>query len=477
MDFSKDETKAISSKCLSLIARTIKILNRIDESNFPTLTTKDAVSLLQKALKWLENPSNLESIDPVVLYNRLFAMQKFVEIVEDSSSDRISWPLVSYCDDIWKKLFPGGESKIFYSITSQHNYFISPYSDGLAIAMNGLMPLSEIKNITDNNIYCLQLASTEDANLQLYANIGHEFGHAIFYNREKELIQSLDSNFTNLMHNISSDVSSKDAANAVRIMIRILYVINKIATELFCDLVGIRLMGPAFFLSFYELSWGQDNSVWNIMLSPDNNMISAYPSFHFRLDCLFTFGDIDNFCNDAKKDFTTEKCLSSDVLAGCLMTIPRDHTSDKIAVYPRDDQYGPTIESTLTKHLTDIKKALIAFLKEADKLMFSWYPNVIISKLDTAGIAKLLLRLNHDIPPNIIPDTSLLGIPASFQAVLNASALYRINLLVNKEGKNVSDLAHCMGKLERLTAKSFEVTYIQQKYIEWENNRRGGNSK
>jgi len=362
MDFSKDETKAISSKCLSLIARTKKILNRIDESNFPTIYTKDALSLLLEVLKWLENPSNLESIDPAVLYNRLFAMQKFIEIVDDSSSDRISWPLVSYCDDIWKKLFPIGESKIFYSLTSEHNYLMSLFSTSLARVLNGLMPISEINKLIDNNIYCLQLASTEDANLQLYANIGHEFGHAIFYNREKELMQSLDSNFANLMTNINSILSSKEGSQVVRIMTRILFILRKIAMELFCDLVGIRLMGPAFFLSFYELSWGQDNSIWNVTLSPDNNQISAYPSFHFRLDCLFNFGDINNFCTNAKKDFVAEKCLLADVLPDYLRTIPKDHTSDKIIISPRADQYGSIIENVLTSHLNDIKEAFISYL-------------------------------------------------------------------------------------------------------------------
>ncbi len=477
MDFSKDETRAISSKCLSLIARTKKILNRIDESNFPTIYTKNAVNLLLEVLNWLENPSNLKSIDPAVLYNRLFAMQKFIEIVDDSSSDHISWPLVSYCDDIWQKLFPGDESKIFYSLTSEHNYLMSPFSIGLARVLNGLMPYSEISKLIDNNIYCLQLASAEDANLQLYANIGHEYGHAIFYNREKELMQSLDSNFAGLVPDIYSLLSSKDALKATHILTRILFIVRKIAMELFCDLVGIRLMGPAFFLSFYELSWGQDNSIWNIVLSPDNNQIRAYPSFHFRLDCLYNFGDINTFCSNAKKDFVAEKCLLAEVLPDCLRTVPKDHTSDKIIISPRDDQYGSIMEDILTSHLKEIKDAFIRYLGDADVLLASWYPNVINTQPNTVEIAKLLLRLQHDIPPNIIPDTSLLGKPASFQSVLNASALCRIHLLVNKDEKSADELAHLMGKVERLTAKSFEVTYIQQKFNNWENRRTSGHTE
>lgn len=476
MDFFTDEPKAISSKCLSLIARTKSILNQLDQWDFPTPYTKNAVSLLLNVLEWLEKPSNLESIDPAVLYNRLFAMQNLIELVSDSSSDRISWPLVSYCDDIWQKLFGDDGPKIFYSLTSEHNYLMSLFSTRLARDLNGLMPNSEIKRLTDNNkIYCLQLASAEDANLQLYANIGHEFGHAIFDNRKDELLKSLNSHFVNVLKDIHSLLVSKDPLQADRRLIRISYIVMSIAKELFSDLVGVRLMGPSFLLSLYELSWGQDKSIWNIALSPVNYQIRAYPSFYFRLNCLFRFGNIDTFCANAKKDFVTAKCSLADVLPDCLRTVPRDHASDKLVVWPLDELDKSIIESVLTSHFSALKEAFERYLQEADILITSWYPLVIISQLDTMEIAQLLLRLQYDIPPNIIPDSSLLGRPANFQAILNASALRRIHLLVNKEKLSAEALAQRMGKIERLTAKSFEATYIQQKFNEWEKNSRSGN--
>ncbi len=48
-------------------------------------------------------------------------------------------------------------------------------------------------------------------------------------------------------------------------------------------------------------------------------------------------------------------------------------------------------------------------------------------------VFQLLRRLEMDILPNIIPDNTLLGIPASFSAILNASAIYRIHVLSTSE--------------------------------------------
>lgn len=261
---------------------------------------------------------------------------------------------------------------------------------------------------------------------------------------------------------------SIDESQANRRLKRVILIIVSITKELFCDLVGIRLMGPAFLFSLYELSWGQDKSIWATVLSPDDNQTRAYPSFHFRLGCLFRFGKIDEFCDNAQRDFATVGCALKDTLPDCLRTITKDHSSDKLGVWPRDDIDKSVIEKVLGDNFGSMKTAIEAYLDEADKLIALWYAS-ILPKIDTMEIAHLLLRFQHKIPPNIIPSTTLLGQPANFQAVLNASALYRTYLLANS---NFVDLAQQMGVVERLTAKSFEVTYIQQKFNIWE--RRNG---
>jgi len=181
MNLSGDETGAILAKSLSLIERTLADLDRIDHWHFPTTSSRLGVEMLRRALEQLSKPANLVPVDSPALYSRLFAVQELVEILERSSSDRISWPLVSYCDEIWRTFFGDQQPKLFYTLTREHNYSILRFTEHLRGLLDGLLPAATVDSVIRNeDLYCLELSSTEDANLPLYANIGHEFGHAIF---------------------------------------------------------------------------------------------------------------------------------------------------------------------------------------------------------------------------------------------------------------------------------------------------------
>lgn len=84
-------------------------------------------------------------------------------------------------------------------------------------------------------------------------------------------------------------------------------------------------------------------------------------------------------------------------------------------------------------------------------------------------VTELLRRLEADILPNIIPDGSLLGRPATFSTILNAAAIYRIKLLLFRATASPTDAVYRdLQKLERLTAKAFEVSYVQREFKAWE---------
>src|SRR5690349_16191399 len=162
MDFSADEPAAIRSKSLSLVEKLSDSLRRIDQWQFPTATSEAARRLLLDALDLLGKREVLEPADPAVLYNRLFSLQDLVEILEHSATHRISCPLVSYFDAIWKRLFGGSGPQIFYSLTPEHNYSIMGLSQMLASHLRGLLPRTTIDALlAGRNLYCLQLASSE----------------------------------------------------------------------------------------------------------------------------------------------------------------------------------------------------------------------------------------------------------------------------------------------------------------------------
>ncbi len=470
MDFTSDESKAILSKSFSLIEKTKEKLRQIDHSNFPTPSTQAGIDLLIDSLDLIEKSPNLVSIDPAVLYKTLFNIQNLVDILNDSSSDFISWPLVSYCDEIWHQFFGNNGPKLFYSLTTEHNYIMLRFTSKLASLLEGLMPEDDINRfISNRDIYCLQLASSEDANLPLYANIGHEFGHAVFDSRTNDIGLELEKNFVIALNNIYSDLNKIDPTLAKQKCIRIIHIIISFAKELFCDLVGALLMGPSFFLSLYEFSWGQSKSTWSIILSPDNRTIRAYPSYNYRLFCIAQQINLDSFCNNAVRDFNIIKSDQLKTLAEGLKTCPIDHAIDNIEVLPDYYKEADEIKTVMTARLNEIKGALNSFLADCAGLVRGWY-TISNDLVNTSDLAQLLLRIENRILPNIIPDNSLLGQPASFAAILNASALYRIYLLVNERSLNYPDLSRETKIVERLTAKSLEVSFIQRKYKEWKNN-------
>ena len=467
MNFASDEPNAILSKSLVLASKTINRLNQIDQYHFPTDSSNSARQLLIDALVELQKPDNVIPMDPAVLYNRLIALQELCDLVAQSSVDRISWPLVGYCDDIWKSFFGANSPKIFYSVTPEHNYSIFGFSAHIANLLEDLLPPIKIQElITGKEVYCLQLASIEDDNLPLYAIIGHEFGHAVFGRRKSEILPILRNHFIDVLRQIKDDFIDEDNSHAERRFRRTQVVIMAMAEELFSDLVGSLLMGPAFFLSSFEMSWGHTGSTFHVLLAPEEAEIRAYPSDLFRLSCTKTCTKVDDFCTGADRDFDKLSCSELRRLSECLSTVPTNHDSDSANVRPRSDIDSASIKGAIEASLTQIKSAFGKFIADAATQLISWYPSNIVN-MDTNHVSELLLRLEHNILPNILPDGTLRGKPADFASILSASALLRVQLLVSGNSADQDSLTRRIGRIERLTAKALEVSFIQRRYNQW----------
>jgi hypothetical protein len=408
----------------------------------------------------------------------LFFLQELDALVARSSTDRISWPLVSYCDNLWRRFFKDGKTKIFYSVTSEHNYSILPFSQCLSTGVRDLLPAKVIGSLTkDGTLYCLQLASAENANLPLYANISHEFGHAIYDAKEAEVIALLDQSFAGAAPAIIQALEAEGATELLDRAIRVGRALVSLAQELFCDLVGALLMGPAFFLSLYEIGWGGTKAISSITLAPDEEDIRAYPSFHFRLHCIKRFAKIADFCTSAKSAFGNLDA-SLRPLADCLNSIPVNHESDTVRVLPEQDADARPIEKVFTSLLAQIKTALDNFLSSCNAALPKWFPNAF-PPLVASDVAALLERLQNGVLPNIIPtpENPLLGKPADFMSILNACALYRQQILSSHDASSFAGLCERSSYLERLTSKAFEVSFIQHEYNSWAQGIKHGRPK
>lgn len=462
MDFAFDEPKAILSKSVLMLERMIDRLEQVDESQFPTTSSEEASDLLVGLLKALQEPANLAPMAPAVLYNKLFAMEALADKICRSSTDRISWPLVSYCDDIWNRLFGMDGPSLFYSLTSVHNYTVFRFSDHIGSHLDGVLPKSRIEKLTQGRkVYCLELPSSEDANLPLYANIGHEFGHAVFDHHRAEVVPRLAEAIRPLFTIIIEELKKHGDSQSSQRFRHVPTILKKFGTEIFCDIVGAHLMGPAFFLSLFEMSWGEsDRSAWAISLSPDENATRAYPSFPFRLGLIRRWADVESFCSIATDGLSDLHTSPTTDITSTLVHSPTDHSADTIRIQPRRDDDAMAISDAMNRHLADLKSALDRFASDCDALVKQWYPEPTPS-VKPAEVVELLRRLERHILPNIVPNDSLLGKCAPFPAILIASALFRLQLLTRKDSGTVAREADIV---ERLTAKALEVTYVHCEY-------------
>lgn len=450
---------AIRGKSLALIEKTRSRLAQIDDKKFPTAASSEAKQLVLSCLDRLASPDVLAVVSPEVLYAKLLMLQELVEQIEASVIDRISWPMVSYCDDIRNTLFAAGQASIFYSLTREHNYSLAPFAKILHSLLKDLLPAAAMSELfAGSNIFCLSLSSVEDDNLPLYANIGHEFGHALFSLYDKELAAMFALRFESVIQGARAEIVS-DETFTDQDLPRTLF--RGLGQELFCDLVGALIMGPAFLLSAYEMSWGVESGTWNC----DSAEQSGYPSWDFRLYCIKNWVQVDRFVVDAAREF---KELNSSRLKGLpkyLEAIPTDHSKDYLRLKFSGGKDSPR-EGFLNDHLTEIKQAYRLFLEDCLNWLRDQYGGKIRS-INPRNIAELLRRLESDVLPNIIPDGSLLGRPAQFPDILNAAAMFRASLLTNPITPTADQIRGDLKKIERLTAKALEVSYIQATYRDW----------
>jgi len=453
---------AVLAKCLALITKTRDRVRQVDKTDFPTARSEDARQLILAALEALVDPKHLAAMDPQVLYNKLIRMQELVDDVESSASRDISWPLVSYWSDVWNDFFGDTGPSVFFASIPEHNYKISTYSARLRLLLTGLLSSGVITNLLGNRkLYCLHLASLEHTNLPMYANIAHEFGHALHDTCEMEIHARWANSFSPVIQSMLLDFVSADRDAAVRRILRTAHVLRRFAEECFADLIGARLAGPAFLLSLDEIAWGQDRDTWIVKLVPNDQQIRAYPSFNFRLSSIKQVIDIVEFIRDTKREF---KSLDTDKLKATpdyLSAVEIDDSRDTVSA-PVIDQDRDVIKEILSRHLDAVKDAIKSFIDGCQSFIDTKYGAQ--PQLDIRDIAALVHRLENDILPNIVPDNTLLGRPAAFPEILNAAAIFRLHLLMHAGPGSEAVLAEDVSKVERLTEKALEVSYVQRRY-------------
>ncbi len=486
------------SKALALIERTGHRLRQIDSSAYPTDETKIARDLLWASLERLGAVENWESLSPTtkqppvspqVLYRALIDFQEFITAVESSNLEHISWPVVNYCRELWEALFPKTDDKrphVFYSAQTRHNYSIGSFDAHLGQL---LCPVLGSQNEVaaffagiplHGALFCLRIPTVEDQNLPLYANIGHEFGHALLKHHRTDFDRLWSEEFAAFWEQTISKFSTLGDKT---IAWRFCQVLESFAEELVCDRVGAAISGPAFLLSLQEMLWGFDPDLWQVNLRPELSEITAYPGNAFRIECLRDAGPLlalPNFIRDIREHLARdlphqqmrfqgwsgheEEPFDLLLLDKVFAVTPTKAASERVEVVPAGDRDAALFRDVFRKVLPQLRDTLRRFAKRyEDEILLPIRHK--FQPLQADHIASLLVRLHHSVLPNIVPDETLLGVPAQFSTILNASAIYRACLLSQRNGKDGPEsIDHKLQKIERLTSKALEVTYIQHDY-------------
>jgi hypothetical protein len=242
-----------------------------------------------------------------------------------------------------------------------------------------------------------------------------------------------------------------------------------IVKELTSDVVAVALLGPSFFLSLSEMSWGFDPSKWQISLAPELHSIRAYPSFGFRLACVAQQAGLDEFCKGTAGEFQ-RLGVASVKNPSSLFRFPPTDPAEEVVVRPESDGAARVLQESLNEHLAETRQTLEGFVRNS-----ATYVNQLLSGADVgfspdaARLAKLILRLEKHVPPNIVPDSSFLGEPAAFADIVLAASLCRMSILSAwpSDPGSQRDRTQNLKRIERLTAKAFEVSYIQREYNRW----------
>ncbi len=468
------EETAVLKKCLVLLAKMSGRLAQIDRAQFPTDESEAARGLLALGIDNLRTASAQFKPSPYALYRQLLVIQQLLDDVESSSIDYIAWPVVSYINEIWSKLFAGKPHQVFFTRWAEYNYGIYNFTEALGRALEGLIPSGSLAVPADTAIYCLRLASIEVDNIPLYANIGHELGHVLFHLRSKEVTaiwgRYSESLAGLILAKLTDNAKQADLFALPTRLQKIRMILDSLVEELTADMVGTLLMGPSFFLSLQEVSWSSTTrDVWTARMFVKPGFASAYPGFNFRLGLVSSTAGVQEAFKDVEREYARldpSMRMGFPDLGG---TSSWADGNDRIEVMPESDVDQRVLQRVLNECLPEAKKAFEGFAREVLELLAGdvGLPEAS-AEVVSRNIAQLLVRLAHGIPPNIVPSNApgkeLLGIPAEFSDILQAASLYRMSLLAGPSFKADESGARKLSEIEGLVRKGLEVSYIQRTY-------------
>lgn len=471
-----DGLSQIDQLLTSTHSKAISIINRIElisKKRFPSDNPQkllravkgiceELCSLLPVLREEYKDTPPATELEIKFLARFLVELASHLRFIESATTEATPWSLIRPIEKFAEGVLP---NNIFiFRPQWRYNY-------GILSGLIGFYRRSLEKEIEKNkvehifkgvedNFYIISFPGFEKNNVLLHANFGHEIGHPIakiYQNKEGESRSHILEIFRKVNDIVKENLVLPERLREVsRLTDAVLEIRQKGLEELICDLVGVRLLGPASLFAAEEVA--------HISYTFDTvgKETNYYPPWRYRIREMLT--DLrEQGMNEILSNIPPVLPPDEKILAAIKRKI---NALEEIVLQEKDlDEINKTpltaiAYDSITETLPNVKRFL-------DQTLSGHVYN--IKMRFSKSILPLCIRLREKIPPNAIEEKSPLSPePIDFRDIINAGWFYKLAELSSMFEYDESKFYHEeYDMINRLTLKGIELSEVSSEYSNW----------
>jgi len=470
------KTEYLIGDCVTRAQSISLIAERLSNEEFPGNEPRE-LALCIKNLAWLFIQHivefiNSDSYDPERDADYLRAIDYRVKLISEplryvdgASSDKVPWSLIDPFQEFARKIAPDVVLILRPMWSFNYTILLEDLTEWLYDTAKYIFTDKEIQkalNNLDQNLHIISFPFTDRKSVLLHSILAHEIGHIII----KEF---LDSEISTIPEDIDSKIKSQVQKEVEDGTVLELFASNETSEklkqvseyrkraieEIGSDIVGIYMLGPAALFAYYSLALGEEA---DSTPCPENN---RYPPWRYRiyhsLEVLKSIGLVDWETlekNSERKWLEYLKVYKENIDDIELFT--------STCKRPKDDFIIEIAYDWFERSLEEIKEYIIQRCKSK-----SMVGEPAIFWENICSLANK--RLENDLPPNIVDDVNGYIKPSPIEAILNSAWLFRLAKIpcFPNSTDDIEDYQNVRNKLDRLTLRALEISYLQRIYDTW----------
>ena len=474
-------SRTIKTKCSKLLSKDFAT----ETPKSLAITIKKICSFIEKAIKsdyksikW----KTIKDTDCVNIFKLLQDMDQFVcdlsadlRYIEGAQTFRLPWSIVKPFEDYVKSLLGKIETMLQPQWEYNYSIIITDIRKDYENVLTGFEDLVSEGSLDDvfsnfkNPFFILSFPSIERKNVLLHCLLGHEIGHLIF---EEFLTSKLRKEFQRKAQKKIKEYVEEEAKKIQNPGIdpkllkefrsqyqhlRATRAWERGLDELFSDIVGSLLFGPAILFSMFEIA------IQTEMDRKPNESNNFYPPWRFRLREILKVIQTTNppFFPLTKQFFESETCRKVNERFKLIKGETRKRTDKQIL---EGDEILSFTYRQILGNLVDVRK----FIKKRFKTAII-EPKVLYKKL-----RHLIERIDYGIPPNSYEISIKNHKSATLVEIINAAWFHKISWKENifdKKGDFNEEIYIKRDRMNRLTLKAIEYADIESDFERWKKSK------